>query len=484
VFLSFPESAFCGLRKRNTDLRLAFSTDDRLLPPAGERRIGASSIVIYGMLVPFTLVAVGFGVWYMVTGETPTGMADRVSHGARIALPMPALSEGEIPGDALMTPPNGAPAPTRRVAQAGGQMPAPVNPPVSPAAQAPEEKPAPAAPPQITLPSTAPAEPEKPAPAPVAAPKEVPKQVASAVAPSSSFVAPPPPPPLDEPVIPPGGESLAPPSFAQLPTPKESARPLAPAPLPDLLRQGGGGSLPVRAGGKEAWRAYARPLSGAQTKPGAKIAVVVTQLGLSGESTAAAIGKLPSDISLSFSPYANGLNEQLKKARDNGHEVLLDLPLEPVNFPAHDAGPLAVLQSHSPGEALGHLDMVLGKAGGYVGLAAPLRSPVTATESWPLMLGELKDRGLLMVGDGLVGIDDKVMPAAAQVSIVADETPFRSAIDNKLARALAAAQRDGGAVVYLSARPVSFERLLAFIASFPEKNVTLVPVSALVRPET
>jgi len=477
-------------------VKLAFSTDDRLLPPAGERRFGAGNIFIYGVLVPFTVVAVGFGAWYMVTGETPTGMADRVSHGPRIVLPMPALTGGDMPGGSLMTPPNAAP----RMAQAGGQMPAPAAP--APAAApapedkaapvpplpAPEEK-APAGPPQISLPSTAPAEAEKAAPVPpvpAAEPKEAPKQTAAAPAapPSSSFVAPPPPPPLDEPAIPPGGESLAPPSFAQLPTPKEPAKPLAPAPQPDLLRQAGGGSLPIRAGGKEAWRAYARPVAGAEAKPGAKIAVVVTQLGLSGESTAAAIAKLPGEISLSFSPYANGLNEQLKKARDNGHEVLLDLPLEPVNFPAHDAGPLAVLQSHSPGEALGHLDTVLGKAQGYVGLAAPLRSPVTATESWPLMLQELKDRGLLMVGDGLVGIDDKAMPAAGQVTLVADETPFRTAIDAKLARVMAAAQRDGGAIVYLSARPISFERLLAFIASFPEKNVTLVPVSALVRPES
>jgi polysaccharide deacetylase 2 family uncharacterized protein YibQ len=268
-----------------------------------------------------------------------------------------------------------------------------------------------------------------------------------------------------------------------LPTPKEPAKPLPPAPLPELLRQTGAGSLPIRAGGKEAWRAYSRPVSVAQTKPGAKIAVVVTQLGLSIEGTATAINKLPADVSLSFSPYGSGLAEQIRKAREDGHEVLLDLPLEPVNFPAHDSGPLAVLQSHSPGEALGHLDQVLGKSAGYVGLAAPLHSPVTATESWPLMLQELKDRGLLLVGDGLVGIDDKAMPAAAQVTLVADETPFRTAIDAKLARVLATAQRDGSAIIYLSARPISFERLLAFIASFPEKNVTLVPVSALVRPE-
>jgi polysaccharide deacetylase 2 family uncharacterized protein YibQ len=321
------------------------------------------------------------------------------------------------------------------------------------------------------LPTVAPA----PAPAPAAT-----KPTGPAV---SSFVAPPPPPLVEEPATPPGGESLAPPSFAQLLAPKEPSKPLGPAPISDLLRASGTGSLPVRANGKEAWKAYARPVTSAQAKAGAKIAVVVTGLGLSTEGTAAAISKLPGEISLSFSPYGNGLNSQIAKAREGGHEVLLDLPLEQANFPQHDPGPMAVLTSHSPGEAIEHLDVVLGRAGGYVGLLAPIGSPVTAGESWPLVLQELRERGLLFVGDGLVGIEDKSMPAAGLATLVADAPAFRTAVDAKLARALAAAQRDGSAIVVISARPVSFERVIAFIASLPEKNVTLVPVSAIVHPE-
>jgi polysaccharide deacetylase 2 family uncharacterized protein YibQ len=444
-------------------VKLAFSSDDRLAPPGGEdSRSALGGALIYGLLLPFTVAAVALGGWYMVTGETPLDLVDRLSHGPRIALPMPARPGAEKPDDALIQPPAATPAPQEKSAE-----------------KSPDK---PAGPPQISLPVTAPPPPDKPA-APEAKTAAQDAPAKEAVKPSSGFVAPPPPPALAEPAIPPGGESLAPPSFTQLPALKEAGKPLPPAPLPDLLRQTGAGSLPIRAGGKEAWRAYSRPIAGAQTKPGAKIAVVVTSLGLSTDGTMAAIAKLPPDVSLSFSPYGASLADQIRKARENGHEVLLDLPLEPVNFPAQDPGPMAVLQSHSPGEAIARLDGVLGRANSYVGVSAALRSPVTATESWPLMLQELKDRGLLFVGDGLVGVDDKALPAAGLVTLVADETPFRTAIDAKLARALATAQRDGGAIVTLSARPISFERLLAFIASFPEKNVTLVPVSALVRPE-
>lgn len=461
-------------------MKLSFSSDDRLLPPESERRSGLGGTLVVGLLLPFTVIAVGFSGWYMVTGETPLDLKDRLTHGPRIALPMPARPGSETPGDAMIKPPAGNQAP----ALSPVQMPVAPPPSASPAA-APDIKPA--GPPQITLPSSAPSPPAaqeaagSSSPSPTVAPAAA--KPAPPPPPASSFVAPPPPPPLDEPSMPPTGESLAPPSYAQLPAPHETAKPLAPAPLPDLLRQTGAGALPIRTGANEAWKAYARPITVAQTKPGTKIAVVVTGLGLSLDGTMAAINKLPADISLSFSPYGAGLAEWIKKARDDGHEVLLDLPLEPINFPAHDAGPLAVLQSHSPGEAITHLDKVLGKAAGYVGVAAPLHSPVTATDSWAQMLNELRDRGLLFVGDGLVGIEDKSMPAAGLVTLNADETPFRTAIDAKLARALAAAQRDGSAIVTISARPISFERIMAFVASFPEKNVTLVPVSALVRPE-
>lgn len=469
-------------------MRFALSPDDRLTPPGDEeRRSGLGGPLIYGLVVPFTLVVAGFAGWYMVTGETPTDIKDRLTHGPRIVLPMPARPGGDGPEQAMIRPPGAAPAPAApKTALSPTQM--PVAP--QPTAPAPEEKheETPAAAPRVTLPNAAPA----PAPAPMQEkPAEKPTEKQAAPTPAakpagpsvSSFVAPPPPPLVEEPATPPGGESLAPPSFAQLPSPKEPAKPLGPAPTSDLLRASGTGSLPIRANGKEAWKAYGRPLTAAQAKPGAKIAIVVTGLGLSTEGTAAAISKLPGEISLSFSPYGNGLGAQIAKARENGHEALLDLPLEQANFPQHDPGPMAVLTSHSPGEAIEHLDVVLGKAGGYVGLLAPLGSPVTTTESWPLMLQELKDRGLLFVGDGLVGIEDKAMPAAGLATLVADAPAFRTAVDAKLARALAAAQRDGSAIIVISARPVSFERVLAFIASLPEKNVTLVPVSAIVHPD-
>lgn len=285
----------------------------------------------------------------------------------------------------------------------------------------------------------------------------------------------PPLPAIRDPLIPPGG-ARPPPSFAQFPA-RTDLKPLGNAPLPELLRDSPSGPLPIAAKGQEPRTAYARPFA---SPPGAaKVAVVVVGLGLSREATEAAIMKLPPEISLSFSPYASNLDGWMRRARAHGHEVLLDLPLEPANFPMRDPGPLAILARQSPAEALQQLQSVLGRMTAYVGLSAGLSSPVSTTEQWPALLQAIRSRGLLFVGDGLVGVTGKDLPAAAPVTLVADEVPFRAAIDARLLRLQTIAERQGSAVAYASPRPVTFDCLLTWSAQLPQKGLALAPVSAL-----
>ena len=318
------------------------------------------------------------------------------------------------------------------------------------------------------------------APAPAAAPAEAAKTAQPQPAQQEAMAAPaPPPPPMNEPQAPPAGEPLAPPSFAQLPA-RTDLKPLPAAPAGDLLKDSPDGPLPVADGSKEPRTAYARPFVEPKEKV-VKVAIVVTGLGVSREAAEAAIAKLPPEIGLSFSPYAGNLEAWVKKARAAGHEVLLDLPLEPANFPMHDAGPMALMVRDNPGQALDRLHQILGKATSYVGISAALHSPVTSGDDWAQVLRDIKGRGLLFLGDGLAGMKTDDVPVSATVALVPDETPFRAAIDASLGRLLATAQRDGSAVAYVSPRPVTFERLLAWAATLPQKGAVLAPPSALVK---
>jgi polysaccharide deacetylase 2 family uncharacterized protein YibQ len=433
-------------------MKLTLSPTDRLGPSGRPAGGGAwPRIIVNGVVVPFTLLALAAAGWYIATGETPMEAFDSITSAPRVEMPMPPRPGPERPSASLIRPPP------------------PANDPDIKMSMGPVAEPKPPAPPAATeIPSS-----EAPPPKPNAAPSAPPPTAAA----GPTVASPPPPPAMSEPLVPPGGEPLAPPSFGLLP-PRDDLKALSAGPLPDLMRSTGTGPLPIIAGGKESRLVYARPFEGDKTQP--RIGVVVVGLGLSKEATEAAITKLPPEVSLSFSPYAGNLDNWIKRARASGHEVLIDLPMEPPNYPMRDSGPLSILSHQSPAEAIKALEAVLGKTTSYVGVAGALRSPVVASEQWVPLLHALRSRGLLFVGDGLVGVAESDVPASGSVTLVADETPFRAAIDARLSRLLAAAQRDGSAIAYISPRPVSFERLLAWTATFPQKGLTLAPVSAVV----
>src|SRR3569623_2340144 len=70
-----------------------------------------------------------------------------------------------------------------------------------------------------------------------------------------------------------------------------------------------------------------------------KIAIVVIGLGLSAIATKAARDALPGGVTLGFTPYGGEVGKWVSDARARGHEVLLQVPMEPLDFPDSDPGP-------------------------------------------------------------------------------------------------------------------------------------------------
>ena len=266
-----------------------------------------------------------------------------------------------------------------------------------------------------------------------------------------------------------------PPAFADLPA-RADLKPLAAAPLKDLQHDSHNGPLPVvSADGRQAWKLYGRPF---QAPAGAaRVAVVVTDLGLDQSATEAAISRLPPDVSLAFSPYAQDLAKWLKKARDAGHEVLITLPSEPSNPQSRDPGPLALLGALPPQDNVGRLETMLISMPVVVGIAVTPDSAFATTAQMAPIMAALLQRGLLYVGPGAHGPRS---PAAASVTEIIDRDPYRDAIDARLDAGLASAKAQGSAVLLASARPVTFERLAAFLAGLSAKGAVAAPVSAVV----
>lgn len=230
---------------------------------------------------------------------------------------------------------------------------------------------------------------------------------------------------------------------------------------------------PAPAANPASFRREAPPPSG---RP--RIAIVVRGLGLSESLTARAV-KLPPDISLGLSAYSHGLQKQVDAARDAGHEVYLDVPVEPLGFPNNDSGPEALLTTLDAAANAERLAWSLGRATGYPGLVFAAASPLldSAAAMAPLAADKAA-HGLIFVharGRGMEGV------AAPQASgdIVIDAKPAPGEIDAALEQLEAAARKSGRAIGFANAYPVTVERLAAWSASLEERGFELVPVSAL-----
>ncbi|MDX2225306.1 MAG: divergent polysaccharide deacetylase family protein [Rhodospirillaceae bacterium] len=220
----------------------------------------------------------------------------------------------------------------------------------------------------------------------------------------------------------------------------------------------------------------AAPTAGAA----AKVAVIVEGLGLNQAATEAAIQKLPSSVTLSFSPYARNLKSWLQKAKADGHDVLIEVPMESKAFPAEDPGPLGLLTQLDAADNAQRLKAILDAAEGAVGVYDPTGSKFRESEPHiDPVFATLKERNLFYVqGRPGVRVGEPEVPTAT-ADVVVDERPFRAALDARFDYAETLAKYQGSAVAVVSAKPVSFERLALWVEQLPKKGVALAPVSQI-----
>ncbi len=266
----------------------------------------------------------------------------------------------------------------------------------------------------------------------------------------------------------------------------ETSGALAPV-RPELREEGKDGPLPVVSkAGLSPLHAYARPATPQEGKP--KVALLVMQMGLN-PALAQAVLALPPGISVSVSPYAPKPAEWLTLTRARGHEALLDLPMEPRDFPISDAGPYALSPREDAAENQKRLHWVLERGTGYVGLAATPREHFLSQSSPAApILQELQQRGLLLITSSpraaLVMAQMKNLKPAAQLNAISvlDEMLAPEAVDAQLAALEAAARKDGQALAILRPYPLSIARVKVWLDGLEARGLQLVPATALLPP--
>jgi polysaccharide deacetylase 2 family uncharacterized protein YibQ len=248
------------------------------------------------------------------------------------------------------------------------------------------------------------------------------------------------------------------------------------------------GPIPkIAADGTRPADAFARPVQPLPGRPDApRIALIISGLGVSANETSAAIASLPGPVTLGFVPYGTDVTSLVGRARAAGHEVLLQVPMEPFQYPDNDPGPQTLLTSLTPQQNVERLHWLMSRFQGYVGLSNTMGARFTASEpSFAPILHETAKRGLVFVDDGSNprSVAGRIAGAGnlpfAQADVVIDAVPTPEEIDRALGRLEMTARERNVAVGIASALPVSIDEIAKWAKAAESRGLLLVPISAV-----
>lgn len=251
-----------------------------------------------------------------------------------------------------------------------------------------------------------------------------------------------------------------------------------------LLEKTRYGMIPMAAENLKPFTVYAADADRAKAAKMPTVSIVVGGLGVGAAKTTEAIMKLPGAVTLAFTPYGADPGKLAERARAQRHEILLQIPMEPYDYPDNDPGPQTLLATLGPEENLDRLFWHLGRLQGYAGIANFMGARFVATDAaMGPIIREAAKRGLSYFDDGsaprsvaaaLAG--GQAMPfAKGDVSI--DAVPTSAEIDRQLAKLEALAKERGFAVGTASALPISIDRIGAWIKTLDARGIMLVPLT-------
>ncbi|WOH82041.1 divergent polysaccharide deacetylase family protein [Bradyrhizobium sp. BEA-2-5] len=253
---------------------------------------------------------------------------------------------------------------------------------------------------------------------------------------------------------------------------------------PRLLEKSRYGMIPVAADGLKPFNVYAADADRAKAAKMPVVAVVIGGLGVGAAKTTDAIMKLPAAVTLAFTPYGADPGKLAERARAQRHEIFLQIPMEPYDFPDNDPGPQTLLTTLSSEQNMDRLYWHLSRMQGYAGLTNFMGGRFVAAN--PVMqpiVREAAKRGLSYFDDGSTPRSVAQTLSAGQslpfakADFAIDAVPTSAEIDRALVKLETIAKERGTAVGVASALPVSIERLGAWLKTLDSKGIMLVPLT-------
>lgn len=260
---------------------------------------------------------------------------------------------------------------------------------------------------------------------------------------------------------------------------------LVAAPIAGLTTPGPSGPLPaIGPDGTRPDQAYARPWHGDPNTP--MIAIVIGGMGLNRAVTESAIEDLPPEVALSFAPYSRDLQSWVDRARAAGHEVLIEVPMEPFDYPNNDPGPHTLLADAPPTENARRLYWLMSQASGYFAMTNYLGARFSTSEpALEHVMAALEERGVSFLHDGTgrrSTIEAAADGAGARWGIadrVLDEDPSPSAVDDRLLTLEALALQNGASIGAGFAYRSTVDQIARWAEGLEARGYALAPPSAV-----
>ena len=216
------------------------------------------------------------------------------------------------------------------------------------------------------------------------------------------------------------------------------------------------------------------------------VAIVIDDLGENKKYSYEAIDLEP-PMTMALLPYSSHIDEMAIKAKQAGHEVIIHMPMEPMNADL-DVGSIALKTGQSSEEFTNMLNKAFASMDGYAGINNHMGSKLTQDQkSMNQLMLRLKKEGLLFLDSrtisGSVASDTAKkygVPYAVR-DVFLDHDPSEEGVTKSLETLEAESKKYGHAIAIGHPKAATVTVLREWVKTLPEKKIALVPVSYSVK---
>jgi hypothetical protein len=223
-------------------------------------------------------------------------------------------------------------------------------------------------------------------------------------------------------------------------------------------------------------------------EPAPRLVLIIDDFGYTYGAVAKAFLEMDAELTISVLPGEVFSRRIAKEVRARGKDLLLHLPMEPLEYPEKDPGPRAISVGQTDDEIRAEVRDALGSIDSPDGVSNHMGSRAMQDERvLRIVLEEVKERGLFFLDSKTVaGRLPRTIARSMGVKCLENDLFWDTGYDapdeirKKLDRLVEIARRRGYAIGIGHPRPVTLEALQEKIPEWRELGIRLVSIGDIV----